>query len=164
MTFVLRAKHWQIFLILIGFLYLNSFVAHISELVDDVTYLLYFTLQIGWMLSLGFELNKRSTPERNFGLILAIGLITIAMAFIFRLSMDESQFLLFIQNHGHYVWLGMCLFLATSVIVISAFSAKALKLIETSGEVDINDYFTDFLAILFWPIGIWFIQPRINKI
>lgn len=44
------------------------------------------------------------------------------------------------------------------------FMAKALKSVETQSEVSFTDCIGDFMLLIFLPIGIWFIQPRINKI
>lgn len=44
-----------------------------------------------------------------------------------------------------------------------AFPAKVLKSVETKTEASFGDYFGDFMLILFLPIGIWFLQPRINR-
>ena len=45
-----------------------------------------------------------------------------------------------------------------------AYPAKALKSIESGKDVSLGDYIGDFFLILFFPIGVWFIQPRLNKI
>lgn len=44
------------------------------------------------------------------------------------------------------------------------FNAKALKAVETKKPVTFSDYVGEFFLIWFFPIGIWIIQPRINKI
>lgn len=164
MTVVLRAKHWQIFLLFIGLLLFGTIARPLGELADDLAYLIFITTQIGWILALGFELNNRCNPKRAFWPIMTIGLVMIVCAWIFRLSMDLEQTAAFIKKLETYEWFAILLSSIVSTVMVSAFPAKALKLIELNGDVDINDYFNDFLSILFWPIGIWFIQPRINRI
>jgi hypothetical protein len=44
------------------------------------------------------------------------------------------------------------------------FNAKALKAVEWQKKVTLSDYVGDFFLIWFFPIGLWFIQPRINNI
>jgi hypothetical protein len=45
-----------------------------------------------------------------------------------------------------------------------AFPVRVLKSIELEREAKFGDYLGDFFLILFFPIGIWFLQPRIRKI
>lgn len=44
------------------------------------------------------------------------------------------------------------------------FNAKLLKSVELKREAMFSEFSSDFLLILFFPIGIWIIQPRLNKI
>lgn len=44
------------------------------------------------------------------------------------------------------------------------FNAKILKTVELKRAVTFRDFRTDFFRIWFFPIGIWNIQPRLNKI
>lgn len=45
-----------------------------------------------------------------------------------------------------------------------AFPVKTLKSIELNKEASLGDYFGSFMLIVILPIGIWFLQPRINQI
>jgi hypothetical protein len=42
--------------------------------------------------------------------------------------------------------------------------AKSLKSIENEEHVTLDVYIIDALLLFAFPIGIWFIQPRLNKI
>ncbi len=42
--------------------------------------------------------------------------------------------------------------------------AKALKTCETNSEVTFSEFSGEFFMLLFFAIGVWFIQPRINKL
>jgi hypothetical protein len=44
------------------------------------------------------------------------------------------------------------------------FPAKTLKTIELRKKASLGEYIGDFFLIVFLPLGIWFLQPRINKI
>jgi hypothetical protein len=44
------------------------------------------------------------------------------------------------------------------------FNAKTFKSVELQREALIGDYIGEFFLLWYFPIGIWFIQPRINKI
>jgi hypothetical protein len=44
------------------------------------------------------------------------------------------------------------------------FASKSLKAVELQRTVTFRDYVADFFLFWFFPIGVWFIQPKINKI
>jgi len=50
------------------------------------------------------------------------------------------------------------------IIYILYFIAKTLKSVELQREAHFSDYIGEFFLMWCFPIGIWFIQPRINKI
>jgi len=43
------------------------------------------------------------------------------------------------------------------------FVAKTLKTVELQREVSFNDFIAEFFLTWFFPIGVWILQPRINK-
>ncbi len=47
---------------------------------------------------------------------------------------------------------------------IHAFPVKALKTIELGREAKLGKYAGGMALMLVWPLGIWFLQPRVNKI
>lgn len=44
------------------------------------------------------------------------------------------------------------------------FNAKALKTVELQRPAELSDFLGELFLIWFFPIGIWFIQPRVNAI
>jgi hypothetical protein len=56
------------------------------------------------------------------------------------------------------------IFLIFCILYAIYFNAKSLKSVELQRDVTFSDYAADFFLFLFFPIGIWFIQPRINRI
>jgi hypothetical protein len=44
------------------------------------------------------------------------------------------------------------------------FVARTIKTVELKRVVPFSDFFPEFILIIFYPIGIWIIQPVINKI
>lgn len=43
------------------------------------------------------------------------------------------------------------------------FTAKTIKSIELQRAVTLSDYIAEFVLIWFFPVGVWIIQPKINK-
>jgi hypothetical protein len=49
-------------------------------------------------------------------------------------------------------------------LYVLAFTAKSLVLAEKQSEVSFSDYFGTFVQVWFFPIGVWFVQRRVNKL
>ena len=60
-----------------------------------------------------------------------------------------------------FVWV---IYLMYAIVQFIFFPARALKSVEQQAEVGFDQYFGYFLLMLFWPIGIWWIQSKLNKI
>lgn len=100
-----------------------------------VTYLLLFSVAIGTMMSgLPDTVEGGDQPDMD----LAGGLIGIILPLhLF------SMFCIF-----------YCLY----------FVAKTIRTVELQRETTFSDFAGEFFLIWFYPIGIWIIQPKINKI
>jgi len=48
--------------------------------------------------------------------------------------------------------------------MICNFASKSLVMVETGRRAKFYDYAGPFFLMWFFPIGIWFIQPRINRL
>jgi len=55
-------------------------------------------------------------------------------------------------------------FSAFCMIYTLYFTAKTLRSAEMQKEAHFSDYIGEFFLIWFYPVGIWFIQPRVNAI
>jgi len=42
--------------------------------------------------------------------------------------------------------------------------AKTVKSGELNRRARFSDYIGEFFLLWFWPLGIWFIQPKVNKL
>ena len=43
-------------------------------------------------------------------------------------------------------------------------AAKSVKTVEMRKEVTFNDFAGEFFLIWFYPIGVWILQPKVNKL
>ncbi len=50
------------------------------------------------------------------------------------------------------------------ILYCAFFVAKALKSVEQDRSATLKEYAWDILLFLFFPVGVWYLQPRINKI
>lgn len=60
-----------------------------------------------------------------------------------------------------FVWV---VYLMYAVVQFMFFPSRALKSVEQGSEATFGQYFSYFLLTIFWPIGIWWIQPKLNGI
>jgi len=167
MRIVTTLKHWQIFVIALGiFLTIDSIdLAGRSELVDDILYLAFIGANFGWILVLGSVLFRLKSPRYKTAYLtfMASGLILIGVVAVLKLSATDKEMMELMDQNPMIRW-GFVIVTLISFSIINSFPVRLLKIIETGDDVDINDYFGDIFLLIFWPIGIWIIQPRLNRL
>jgi hypothetical protein len=176
----LTLKHWQLFGLLLGLPMVFQFITIGSVISsNDPTIMFYFFpilmilfigLFFGWFYALGTNLHKKLPQTANMNLtrfkifllipVVYMLLISIFMAGMFSNLTSGGQpnpaiFALIIPLH---------LFSMFCIFYCLYFNAKALKTVEWQKPVTFSDFAGEFFLIWFFPIGIWIIQPRINKL
>jgi len=174
-----RAKHWQIFLVfaicwcvVIGAMLRSMLLATedpFGKQLPSFAVMEAFAIAFAaWLLSIGEMLDSAvpSPLKIRIGLFrfavtfpplylpvfatffiginarLSVGLIVASYAVVFFLSV----FAMFCQVYSWY------------------FVSKCLALAERSRQVTFSEYQAYILGLWFFPVGIWFIQPRINRL
>jgi len=184
MNIFLKAKHWQLFLLNFGipfFLYIAISIVMIGDILGHdnagpdmvFSYMpIFFVLgffanliQYGWTWSVAIKMN-RIIPEEfklntmAFKIFFWLPLIYFPIFAIFFILMFRSidsitmSFLLLIPVH---------LFMVFCAFYCIYFTARVVKTAEYKRYTTVSDYIAEFIMIWFFPIGIWFIQPKINK-
>ncbi len=136
----------------------------INVFLDIFLYCLYIFFYIGWLLLLGAWLRGVSpNPKMNYSLFIRVVLLLVIVLISYRIL--EPLDILMPDAFGNtFVTLSMMCYILGSLIVLASFIGKNLKALEIGDDVEINDYFNDILSLIFWPIGIWMFQPRINRL
>jgi len=136
--------------------------------------LFFMAVYFGWLYTLGSNLVSKLpdtvrmslTKFRIFLLVpvLYILLLFIFMAVFFTTKTSGSELgpppvfgyiALIIPVH---------LFSMFCIFYCMYFISKALKVVELQKAVTSSDYIGDFLLFWFFPLGVWILQPRINKL
>ena len=165
MRFFVRAKHWQLFGImvliplLVQLIFFNSYNINLYFVIMSFVYMFLFV----WILTTGILLNRK-IPEsvvmniNIFKFSVIIPLIYILLFFgLDGLFMDLSRLL---PNTRIFIH-----FLSMFCIIYSfGFVAKSLKTVEKQSKVSFGEYIGDVFLLFFFPLGIWIIQPKINNI
>ncbi len=174
MTFLLKIKHWQLFLLvcvipLILFLpeiKITNRVLYIT-IPDSFQFSLIVTslLIFFWFMNLGNMLHKKLPPSVK----MKIGSFRSLLTFCFLYLLLRSLALNWInddpQNLDRFllVYIGNLIYIICMVYCIW-FLAKELKSVELQQSVTFTDFISEFFLIWFFPVGIWVLQPRINKL
>ncbi|HMG93187.1 MAG TPA: hypothetical protein VK589_24190 [Chryseolinea sp.] len=162
---VFKAKHWEIFVTLISLSLIESIVETILPVVGMILDVISTTVILGWILVLGYGLARlrKDQGSTRFWVFIGTGIQLIIATTLSKLIITIKELEFTIEGNLPELLILLVYSLMSTAIIFS-YPAKTLKLLETKEDIDINDYFGDIIRLLFWPIGIWTIQPRINKI
>ncbi|WP_339758417.1 hypothetical protein [Algoriphagus aquimarinus] len=189
----LKAKHWQLFLLTFGiplifqFIIMEKMVSSIGTgtAPDPSALFIFFKIYpllmipigfifFGWFWSVAIGLQSK-IPEnvkmkvkkfKLFFLILLVYLLIInvllwvltngLMTGTIEPNNDQAGFAFAIIVPLH-------LFSMFCIFYSLYFVAKTFKTVELQREVSFADFAGEFFMIWFYPIGIWMVQPKINK-
>lgn len=165
---ILKLKHWQLFIgyLIIMIFYIKPEYFNIGNLSTNEIRMIFGIIGLifcfSWVLIVGLQLNRiKANPYhfRNGLLIFAIlcciiGYGSMHLDDLISTSLNISDlFPLFIMP-------------LTFFGIFYSFKnvAQSLKSIETGEQAKLKDYIIDAILLFAFPIGIWFIQPRLNYI
>jgi hypothetical protein len=184
MKILLRLKHWQLFILLIAmpivmdliFIGTNIFSNNDpSPLATILLIVIIFSLCLffAWFYALGTNLHKKLPESAEMNLTKFKIFLLVPFVFILLICL----FMVFMVNNSITgeepptigLWIlailiPIDLFSIFCIFYCLYFNAKALKAVEMQRPVEFSDYVGEFFSLLFFPIGIWIIQPKINKL
>ncbi len=175
----LRAKHWQIFIIIFLVPYSLQFIAMTitkndpdrMKFISPFIMIIFFLGLFGWFWSIATGLIGK-IPEgvkmkiRKFKIFLIIPMIYIPLVFGLMHTLFDSV----TNGDTNGAMIGISLAVMLPLHILSMFGllysfyyvAKTYKTVELQREVTFSDFAGDFFLLLFFPIGVWIIQPKIN--
>jgi len=189
MDIFLRAKHWQLFLATFGLAFLfqaiimfnlfsnvlnnnNPTTAFNDMKFFPLMMLLFMGVLFGWFWSIAIGLQKM-VPS---GIKMKVGkfkifffiplvymlLLLVFMSFIFTTYFPSNEFL-YTFAFPFLIIIPLHLFSMFCIFYCLYFVAKTLKTVELQREVGFSDFAGEFFLAWFYPIGIWILQPKINR-
>ncbi len=177
MKIFLTAKHWQLFSLMFGLPILLELIAfwQLAEnrnvralfYVIPIIMFLYMVTFFGWFWSIGINLHPMLPPSVHmnlliFKLLLLFPILYISLfSFFFYQSFNSHT--LAINPKAFALIIPIHLFSMFCLIYSLYFISKELKSVELQRPVTFSQYAGEFFLIWFFAIGVWFIQPRINK-
>jgi hypothetical protein len=188
----LKAKHWQLFLLTFGIPVIFQIVMMVSMFSNFInqknpdpatmfSYMKFFPFMMiffmaiffGWFWSIAIGLQKK-VPEnvtmkvRKFKVFFIIPMVYFLIFICFflfsfnKLLSNPEPSLGFIGGLFAIV-IPLHLFSIFCIFYTLYFVAKTIKTVELQKAVTFSDFVGEFFLIWFYPIGIWIIQPKINK-
>lgn len=187
----LNAKHWQLFLLGVGIpfifqiFFMSSLIVGMNEqgeLDSDIffTFMQFFPIIIllsmgtlfGWFWSIAIGLQDKVPAHikmkvgkfKVFFFIPLIYLSLISFLVFSMMSMIAGFFASTISLVGVGLVFFIHLFSMFCIFYVLYFAAKTFKTVELQKEVKFSDFVGEFFLLWFFPIGVWFLQPKINKL
>lgn len=167
---LLTLKHWQLFIIIglsytIGIAFWGSHfsIGDISSLEISVLFgIVYLFFFFSWILTIGLFLNSISENPYRFRKGLLIFAVLCSMTGYIELNLQR----LAIEGVIIPIWFSTLMAPLTAFGIIYTFYniPKSLKSIELDRKVPFKECIVDTILLFAFPIGVWFIQPRINRL
>jgi uncharacterized membrane protein YwaF len=157
--FALKAKSWQAFLAtVVAMLLLN---VHLDDpLIEGLLYAAGLVIYFSWFAALGNVLADwipRGTHYSRTWFLVDVFFVLAGFSLVAVLFDDHS-----------YTGTGLAalpvLYLFFALFHVFWFTAVVLVAIEKNSKPEFGFYFRTLLLMLFWPVGVWFVQPRLNRL
>jgi hypothetical protein len=190
MKFFLRAKHWLLFVLTFGIpmlldmvIILNTFRAMAGQangaasnddgsgyfILLPAGFLLFVYVLMGWMYAVAVGLQKMMPPGIKmkvtlFKIFFFTPLAYITLIICFMLGAFNGS------GNPHFnpiilvAIIPLHLFSTFCMFYNLYFVAKTLKTVELQREAYFSDFVLEFFLVWFFPIGVWILQPRVNKL
>jgi hypothetical protein len=188
----LRAKHWQLFLLMFGIPMIFQFIvmgtAFASIITksppDETTFMNFFYLFpilmvifagtfFGWFWSIGTGLQSKiptnvKMKTGKFKVFFFVPLVYTLLIFIAMGTALSGIFGSGEPNAGLIftsiaIIIPLHLFNMFCMFYCLYFVSKTFKTVELQRETTFSDFAGEFFLLWFYPIGIWIVQPKINK-
>lgn len=154
-NFFLKSKAWQLFLLYLGLFVLGGIFWSINlpKYLRQVIIPTISIVGVYWAYNLGINLHRKLQNKNNLKInLLIISLVTAYLLIAFPQYIAEnyrSTMLLF--GNGLYFY---CVY----------FLSKTLVTVESGKDANFYEYGGTFFLVYMMPLGIFWLQPRINKI
>jgi hypothetical protein len=176
-----KLKHWQIFLLVVGLplvlqliqsiIFLSSADGNEANYGNSLGLLLILPLLIyyGWIGSVGTVFSQKNSPVPMPTGRFRLSLWTSAICSILLLVYFWAypQYLQGTDNEEAVpiILVGVLVFVALfTLFYCLSFMARAIVQRERVRRVTSSEFYSEFVMAVFFPIGIWLLQPRVNKL
>jgi hypothetical protein len=161
---LLKLKHWQVFIYLI--IVPAFFPEGEAAIYYQITWGLLFLF---WIIKIDEALYLRLPNGVNLNFDLLIINLLVSAVYLMVIFLTVGGYEITDKNYQDYGWkvwiyVPMHIYCFFSFFYAIRFTAKAIVSIENNRNMHFSYYGTYMAGLFFFPIGIWWIQPRINSI
>jgi len=159
-------KHWQVFI------YLMVVPAFIPDNeTGEYIFVIYGFLFLVWLLKINEELHKRLPDGRSLNLSLLQINLVISFLYVtaihlltegYHISSEQDNYAIY--GWKMWVYIPFTFYILYSYGYLVHFTAYSIHLIEKKLYGKSTEYTALLLGLFFFPIGIWLVQPKINRI
>ncbi|MDJ0828150.1 MAG: hypothetical protein QNJ16_21960 [Rhodobacter sp.] len=167
MTFFLRLRHWELFLMLVlPTVLCFMFSIPFRGLVIASIVLFVMIVLFAWMFSIGAWSNAQLPPERRRGLLLfgaglVLPIVYLLMFIILVMPVLESP----TPPDQQPLWiLPMHMLSMAGVFYGIWFTAKQFKSLQENEDADFLIFSSMFFLLFIFPFGVWILQPSVNEL
>lgn len=186
----LKAKHWQLFIVMLGIPLLFQFYTMFNMFsnldsesnpnpenimktfqIFPIIMILFSLVFFGWFWSIAIGLQKNIPEEikmkvKKFKILFFIPFIYIIFFMIYTGGIFSGMGTNRFPNGGGFVAIILPLHLFSMFCIFYSmyFVAKTIKTVELQRETGFGDFAGEFFLLWFYFIGIWVIQPKVNKL
>ena len=161
---ILKAKHWQIFGLIIGIPWILTNWE--GNTMYSLSMLLVMVLIFTWFWAVGTGLQEKIPDNLKMKLKKFKIFLIIPFAYIILLTVFIGTDLF--KGEDNKAIIGVIfplhLFSMFCIFYCLYFVSKTIKTVELGKKVAFGDYAGEFFLTWFFPLGIWFVQPKINKL
>lgn len=165
MKILLKLKHWQLFILLFVPMLFPA-----NTTIGQIINLLWFPLFLTWVYAIAKTAYDQLKDDNNlkinyfnFSVIFVIGWLTaVTLIFDGGYNINQDNY----QEFGNSIWIVLPLHLygMWSILYIFYFAAKMLMSVIEGKVVGFDKSLGYFFGFWFFPIGIWFIQPKAQRL
>jgi hypothetical protein len=189
----LKAKHWQLFLLTFGipiifqFIMMGSMMSNIGTGTNPdptmmfsymklfpIMMIIFMGVFFGWFWSVAIGLQSKIPENVKMKVKKFKIFFFIPMAYMLLITVFMGITMNGFMENGSEPSGGLIGSLVAVIVPLHLFSmfcifyslyfvAKTFKTVELQREVSFSDFAGEFFLIWFYPIGIWIVQPKINK-
>lgn len=161
---ILKAKAWQIFLILLASYFISWFIR--DEDVSGLLKLLGFCVFCIWLALIGNTLNQLDkTKDKPSSTWFIINVVLTMAAPVVSYTLSDPDFVITPTSfNAKDFWVIPVLYLVVAYVQVHWFAASSIVAREQGQKPEFSQVLGTAILLFLWPIGVWFIQPRLNRI
>lgn len=161
---ILSLRHWQLFILIIVF---GAWVSPspLQEICNGIAFLTF----IAWVYSISFYgkekiifFDETGMNFNSFRIHVFVILISVIVSKIFPAFFRTINTETFGISDLLLLLVGLYIFY--SIFQVIVFTGKMITMLIEKRKVSFGDYFPNLILICFLFVGIWILQPKLNKI